>query len=256
MGILNVTDDSFYDGGRFVTEKAIAAQAEKLISEGADFIDVGGYSSRPGAPGIDTENESRRVLGAIKIIRRISSGIPVSVDTFRSEVAKQALDAGANMINDISGGELDERMFETVAGYGVPYILMHMRGAPQDMMSHTAYDDLLGEIMDYFHKKLAKLTQIGLKDVIIDVGFGFSKTTSQNYELMKNLQYFRSLNHPLLAGISRKSMIYKLLEIGSDDALNGTTVLNTIALMKGVKILRVHDVKEAKQIVEILKLMN
>ncbi len=256
MGILNVTDDSFYDGGKYFREKDIVRQAEKLIAEGADFIDIGGYSSRPGAKHIDEDSEARRVLKGIKIIRKISTRIPISVDTFRAGVAARALDAGADMVNDISGGELDDKMFETVARYNVPYILMHMRGSPQNMMEFITYEHLVAEILDYFNKKLLKLTQIGLKDVIIDVGFGFSKTVDQNYELLKNLEYFSCLNHPLLVGISRKSMIYKILKTTPEEALNGTTAVNTVALLKRAKFLRVHDVLEAREIVEIIKLIN
>jgi dihydropteroate synthase len=256
MGILNVTDDSFYDGGRFLDEKTITNQVEKLIYDGADIIDIGGYSSRPGAKHIDEESEFHRLSKGLKFIRTISPDIPVSIDTFRSQIAMKCLDLGANLVNDISAGELDSQMFHVVAKYQVPYIMMHMVGVPQNMAQHTHYDDLLIEIKNYFIKKLRQLTQFGVKDVIIDVGFGFSKTVDQNHELLKNLRLYQSLNVPILTGLSRKSMIYKVLETSPEQALNGTTVLNTLALLKGAKLLRVHDVKEAKEIVKLLKYID
>lgn len=256
IGILNVTDDSFYDGGRFMDIKAITSQAEKLIREGADIIDIGGYSSRPGAKNIDKELEFTRLSAGIKIVRKISSDIPVSVDTFRSELAKKCLDLGANIINDISAGELDPKMFGVVSSYKAPYIMMHMSGTPQNMMQNTHYENVLLEIYNYFIKKGRQLTQVGIKDVIIDVGFGFSKTVAQNHELLNNLRLYQSLNVPLLAGLSRKSMIYKLLESSPEQALNGTTVLNTIALLKGARLLRVHDVIHAKEVLKLLKYIN
>lgn len=256
IGILNVTDDSFYDGGRFMDIKAITSQAEKLIREGADIIDIGGYSSRPGAKNIDKELEFTRLSAGIKIVRKISSDIPVSVDTFRSELAKKCLDLGANIINDISAGELDPKMFGVVSSYKAPYIMMHMSGTPQNMMQNTHYENVLLEIYNYFIKKGRQLTQVGIKDVIIDVGFGFSKTVAQNHELLNNLRLYQSLNVPLLAGLSRKSMIYKLLESSPEQALNGTTVLNTIALLKGARLLRVHDVIHAKEVLKLLEYIN
>jgi dihydropteroate synthase len=253
MGILNVTDDSFYDGGRFLDNMTITKQVEKLLFEGADIIDVGGYSSRPGASHIDEEKEFKRLSTGINIIRAISSDIPISVDTFRAKVAVKCLDLGANIINDISAGELDSQMFSIVSDYQVPYIMMHMSGTPKNMDENTGYENMLSEIQNYFIKKISQLTQFGVKDVIIDVGFGFSKTVAQNYELLNHLRLYQSLNVPILAGFSRKSMIYKVLESSPEQALNGTTVVNTIALLKGASLLRVHDVKQAKEVVTLLK---
>ncbi|MDZ7606356.1 MAG: dihydropteroate synthase [Cyclobacteriaceae bacterium] len=252
MGILNITTDSFYDGGKFLTEKSIAGQAERLIQEGADILDLGACSSRPGAVEIDEETEKKRVLQGLNIIQKTGVNIPVSIDTYRSSIAEIALENGAFMINDISGGSMDEAMLPTVARYHVPFTLMHMVGTPQNMMHHTTYNEVLMESLDYFAKKLEKFTQLGIKDVIIDVGFGFSKTTEQNYFLMDNLPYFRMLNQPILVGISRKSMIYKTLQTTPEDALNGTTVLNTVACLKNADILRVHDVAKAKEVITLI----
>ncbi len=256
MGILNVTDDSFYDGGKFINDKEIALHVERLITDGVDIIDVGGYSSRPGALHIDEELEIKRTLKGIQIIRKIADGIPISVDTFRSEVAKKSIEAGAGIINDISGGSLDKKMFQTISDYNVSYIIMHMSGTPQNMANNVRYENILDEIVNYFNKKLRELTQIGIKDVIIDMGFGFSKTTPQNYILLNNLKRFRILNSPLLVGISRKSMIYKVLKTNPESALNGTSVLNAISLLKGASILRVHDVKEAKEVINLINLIS
>ena len=252
MGILNITDDSFYDGGRFKTVIQLSKQTEKLIDEGADFIDIGGYSSRPGADNISVEIERERISRGIRSIQEVSSDIIISVDTFRSEIAKEALDAGAGIINDISGGNLDKDMFHTISEFQVPYILMHMKGTPQNMVDKAKYEHLIIDLLDFFSKKLSELAQFGIKDVIIDVGFGFAKTILQNYHLLKKLEVFKVLNAPVLVGISRKSMIYKILESTPMDALNGTTTLNTIALMKNVNILRVHDVKEAKEVMSLV----
>jgi dihydropteroate synthase len=249
---LNVTDDSFYDGNRYTDEHAISKQAEKMIGEGADIIDIGGYSSRPGAKDIGEDIELKRVLKGIKAVQSVSTEIPISVDTFRSAVARSSVEEGAAMINDISGGNLDSRMFRTVCECGVPYILMHMVGSPQNMTSNAVYDNLLTEMLDYFSKKLQELTQIGIKDVIIDVGFGFSKTFAQNYDLLASLELFKVLNAPLLVGISRKSMIYRSLKINPENALNGTTAINTFSLLKGASIIRVHDVKEAKEVIDLI----
>ncbi len=256
MGILNITDDSFYDGGRFVNEKEIYVQTEKLIEDGADIIDLGGYSSRPGAKHISVELEIERVKMGLRIVRSISKNIPVSVDTFRSSVARNAVECGADIINDISGGNLDDNMFKTISELKVPYVLMHMVGNPQNMDQNTSYDHFMVDIINYFSKKLKQLTQIGIKDVIIDVGFGFSKTIPQNYTLLSNLACFQMLNTPLLVGISRKSMIYKLLESTADNALNGTSVLNAISIIKGAKILRVHDVKFAKEVITLTNMIE
>ena len=252
MGILNVTHDSFYDGGKFRTALQISRQAEKLLNEGADFIDIGGYSSRPGATDIDPDTERKNVIIGIRSTLEISENITISVDTFRSEIAKIAFEAGASIVNDISGGELDKEMFQTVSELQVPYILMHMVGTPQNMARHAKYDNLLSELLVFFSKKLSKLSQIGIKDVIIDVGFGFAKTVHQNYQILKNLEVLKALNTPMLVGISRKSMIYQILKTDPENALNGTTILNAIALLKKADILRVHDVKEAKEVVNLI----
>lgn len=256
MGILNVTPDSFYDGFRYTDESAILKQAEKMIAEGADFIDVGGYSTRPGAEDISAETELERVLPAVEIILRKFPQATLSIDTFRSSVAKRAVESGALLINDISGGEYDNEMFSTVAALNVPYLLMHMKGTPQTMARLTSYDNLLKDIIDYFHQKIFKLQQLGVKDIIVDPGFGFAKTAEQNFELLNNLNQFQILGKPILAGLSRKSMIWKTLKKDPNGALNGTTALNTIALLKGASILRVHDVREAKEIIALLGQFN
>ena len=251
MGILNVTPDSFYDGGRFVAEREIIDQTEKMIEEGATFIDVGGYSTRPGASEISEEEEIKRSVTAIKILIKKFDNIIISVDTFRSKVAEAAVQEGAAIINDVSGGELDTKMLDTVARLRVPYILMHMRGTPQNMTQFSNYDNVVKEVTNYFHQKLQRLNELGIKDIIVDPGFGFAKTIQQNFEMLKNLEYFKLLGRPLLAGVSRKSMIWKTLKISAEEALNGTTALNTVAIMKGASILRVHDVKEAVEVIKI-----
>ena len=254
MGILNITPDSFYDGKRFIEDDDIARQVTKMIDEGVDIIDVGGYSSRPGAEDISEKEELNRLNLGINIVRSLSSDIPISVDTFRSKVAETAIEnLGADIINDISGGELDPDMFDTVASLGVPYILMHMKGRPQDMQSFAAYDDLLLEMTGYFEKKLYILREKGVSDVIVDPGFGFAKGVSHNFELLKKLDLLGVLEAPLLVGVSRKSTIYKTLGTTAEDALNGTTALNMVALMVGANILRVHDVKEAKETIKLYK---
>jgi dihydropteroate synthase len=256
MGILNITPDSFYDGGNFNSEPAILKQAAKMLSEGATFIDVGGYSSRPGASDISPAEEIKRVVPAINhVIKEFPEAI-ISIDTFRSEVARAACDHGASIINDISGGSQDKLMFKTVAALDVPYILMHMRGTPETMARDTVYQNLLREIFDYFHPRLHELQQHGVKDIIIDPGFGFAKTREQNFELLGHLDMFHIFSKPVLCGLSRKSMVWKTLNITPDDALNGTTSLNTIALLKGASILRVHDVKQAKEVVDLCLAMN
>ena len=256
MGILNVTDDSFYDGGNFLTKKEITTHVEKMLREGVDIIDVGGYSSRPGALHITEELEIQRILKGIKSIRQVTEQIPISVDTFRANVAKEAVKAGAGIINDISGGNLDEKMIQTVSKLHVPYILMHMVGNPQNMTKNVNYDNILIDIVNFLAKKLKELTHFGIKDVIIDVGFGFSKTTLQNYTLLNHLKCFKILNVPLLVGISRKSMIYKILKTKPENALNGTSILNCVALLKGANIIRVHDVKEAKEVIDLINLIE
>ena len=254
MGILNVTPDSFYDGGRYNdNETTLLKQAEKMLQEGATIIDIGGYSSRPGAEHISVEEEKKRALNCIELVSKAFPEAYISVDTFRAEVAREAVAAGACMINDISGGNLDPQMFDTVASLGVPYVLMHMRGTPQNMKEKCQYDDLCGEMIDYFQSKITQLRDKGIADIIIDPGFGFAKNISQNYELLRKLRVFEMLEVPILVGLSRKSMIYKRLEITPEEALNGTTVLNTLAVLNGASILRVHDVKEAVQTIKILK---
>ena len=245
MGVLNVTPDSFYNGSRFTTESEILNQTEKMLSEGATFIDVGGYSSRPGAADITEKEEIERAVQAVKFIIKKFPDAILSIDTFRAEVARQAVSEGASMINDISGGENKSNMFSTVAALKVPYVIMHMRGTPQTMNTLTGYENLIHEITNYFHQRICLLETLGVKDIIVDPGFGFAKTIEQNFQLLKQLDYFKILGKPILAGISRKSMIWKTLEAQPADALNGTTALNMAALMKGSSILRVHDVKEA-----------
>jgi len=258
MGILNVTPDSFYDGGFYYDETAFSAQIEQLIDEGADIIDVGGYSSRPGADHISREEEWQRLEPVLKMIRAAHPEVPVSVDTFRADVAKHAVyDYGVDIINDISGGELDEQMFDVIAQLQVPYIMMHMKGTPQNMKEKAVYEDMMKEIIDYFSKKYDQLRSLGVNDVILDPGFGFAKTIDQNFLLMNQLEQFRIFDLPLLVGVSRKSMIFKSLDIQPDQALNGTTVLNTLAILSGADILRVHDVKAAKEVVRLAqKLQN
>jgi len=253
MGILNITPDSFHSGSRIDSDKHLLSQAEKMLADGATILDVGGYSSRPSAADISTEQELKRVIPSIEQLSRTFPGANISIDTFRSTVAEAAMNAGASMINDISGGMLDENMFEVVAKCNAAYILMHMRGTPQSMSKMTDYDNLLIDLTDFFVSQTSKLKTLGVSDIILDPGFGFSKNITQNYEILKYLQYFQQLNLPLLAGLSRKSMIYKSLDILPDQALNGTTVLNTIALMNGAQILRVHDVKEAIEAVKLYK---
>lgn len=256
MGIINVTPNSFYAGSRQIDLRSILKQAEKMLAEGATFLDVGGYSSRPGAEDVSLEEESQRVLPAIQAVIKEFPRAFVSVDTFRSSIAQQAVDVGACMVNDISGGELDNQMFSTIAELQVPYVLMHMRGTPQTMTQHTDYEDLIKDIMDYFHPKVYQLRLMGVKDCMVDVGFGFSKTVEQNFTLLNALDYFKMLEKPLLVGLSRKSMIWRTLKTDAEHALNGTTTLHTIALIKGASILRVHDVKEAVETIELVGKYN
>ncbi|MBL7859405.1 MAG: dihydropteroate synthase [Cyclobacteriaceae bacterium] len=256
MGILNITPDSFYDGGKYQSEAAILKHAEKMLLEGASFLDVGGYSSRPGADDVSTSEESNRVIPAIRSLAKEFPQAIISIDTFRSNVAKASVEEGAGIINDISGGELDPAMFETVAALNVPYILMHMRGNPKSMRALTTYNNLVKEVLDYFAEKISQLQLLGVKDIIIDPGFGFAKTREQSFELLHHLQHLQILGKPILAGLSRKSMIWKSLTIAPEDALNGTTSLNTIALLKGANILRVHDVKAAMEIIKLNNVLN
>ena len=251
MGILNITPDSFFEESRVNTESEIVKLAERMLSEGATFLDVGGYSSRPGAKNISPDEECTRVIKAVRAIVKEFPEAIISVDTFRAEVARQGILEGAGMINDIAAGELDAKMFETIAALNVPYIAMHMRGTPQTMKEFTSYDNLVLDVMNYFVEKISRLTALGVNDIIVDPGFGFAKTVDQNFELLAHLDYFKNLNRPILAGLSRKSMIWKTLNITADEALNGTIALNMAALLRGASILRVHDVKEA---IEIIKL--
>ena len=252
MGILNVTPDSFYDGARYQTDSEILQQTEKMLFEGATFIDVGAYSTRPHAADISIEEEMKRSLRAIRLILKNFPDALLSIDTFRSEVAAAAIQEGAGLVNDISGGSLDPTMFDVVAGLKVPYIVMHMRGNPQTMTEETRYDNFIKDIVDYFHKKIDQLRSRSIADIVIDPGFGFAKTREQNFQLLQNLDYFSIFGKPVLAGLSRKSMIWKTLNVTPDEALNGTTSLNTIALLKGAGILRVHDVKEAMQAIRLV----
>jgi len=253
MGILNVTPNSFYDGGKHVDEKSILLQVEKMLLEGATFIDIGGYSSKPNAEFVSEEEELQRILPVVQKVLNEFPGTIISIDTFRSKVAKETVESGAAMINDISAGNLDDAMLQTIADLQVPYIMMHMRGTPQTMQSMTQYENIVKEMIFYFSERVAKARSLGINDLIIDPGFGFAKTLEQNFEVLNKLELFQMLELPLLAGVSRKSMIYKTLETTAEFALNGTTSLNTISLLKGAKILRVHDVKEA---VECVKLFN
>lgn len=256
MGILNLTPDSFFDGGIYQNEKSIIEKVAKMMNEGATFIDVGAYSSRPNAIHISEEEELKRLIPTLKLLFKTFPELLISVDTFRSKVALASVENGACIINDISAGEMDEKMFETVAKLQVPYILMHMKGTPQNMHKNPTYENIISEIMSYFSEKIYQLRKLGLNDLIIDVGFGFGKTLEHNYQLLQNLDYFKHLNIPILTGISRKSMLQKPLNITADKALNATTVANTIALLKGSSILRVHDVKEAVEAVKITSMLN
>ena len=253
MGILNVTPDSFYAGSRTPAPEQIEARVHQIVDEGADIIDIGAYSSRAQADDIAPDEEMRRLASGLEIIRKLYPQAHVSVDTFRADVASRCVrEYGVQMVNDISGGELDPRMFETVADLKVPYILMHMKGTPQTMMQQTHYDHLIAEMLYYFAERIARLESLGVNDIIIDPGFGFSKTLDDNYRLMNRLDEFARIGLPLLVGISRKSMIYKLLGSTPDESLNGTTVLNTLALLGGAHILRVHDVKAAVETVNLV----
>ena len=252
MGILNVTPDSFYDGGFYDNQKKVIDQVEKMINDGASIIDIGGYSSRPGADNISPDVELARVLPVVKMIKKRFKKVLISIDTFRSEVAKQCVENGADIINDISGGSLDSKMFETVAKLNVPYIIMHMRGNPANMMDKIDYENIIEEMGSYFSKKIELAKSFGINDIIIDPGFGFSKTTKQNFDVLKNLTSLNKLDKPMLVGVSRKSMIYKTLNISPIDSLNGSTVLHTISLLKGANIIRTHDVKEANDCIRLV----
>jgi dihydropteroate synthase len=256
MGILNLTPDSFFDGGKYNNEPQIITQVEQMINDGASIIDVGGYSTRPGAETVSEEEELQRVLPIVKLLKANFRDIIISIDTFRSEVAKKCIEAGADLINDISGGTLDDNLFDTVADLNVPYVLMHIKGTPQNMQDNPTYTDVVKEVKDYFTKKIDQLNAKGVTNIILDPGFGFGKTVEHNYELLKHLDQFQSFGLPVLAGLSRKSMINKVLGTTPEEALNGTTVLNTIALQKGASILRVHDIAAAKECVKLLKKLD
>ncbi len=251
MGIINVTPDSFYAGSRLEGTNAVLQQAEQMLKDGATILDIGGQSTRPGSEKLSAEDELKRVIEPIKVILQNIPEAFISIDTYYSLVAKEAIAAGASIINDISAGTMDERMIETVAGLKVPYVLMHMQGTPQSMQQHPQYDDVTKEILDFFILKKDELQKAGITDIIIDPGFGFGKTIAHNFELLRNLSVFSMLDCPLLLGISRKSTISKTLGITAEETLNGTTVLNTIGLMNGAAVLRVHDVKEAAEAVKL-----
>ena len=256
MGILNVTPNSFFDGGKYKNESEMLSQVGKMLNDGATFIDVGAYSSKPSAEFVSEEEELQRIVPIINLILEYYPETLISVDTFRSELAQVCIENGAAIINDISAGNLDDKMLETIAKYNVPYIMMHMRGTPQTMQKMTSYDNIVKEMLFYFSEKVAQARSFGINDLIIDPGFGFAKTLEQNYEVLQKMELFEILELPLLAGVSRKSMIYKTLNSTAGEALNGTTVLNTIALTKGAKILRVHDVKEAMECVTLFNKIN
>ena len=252
MGVLNITPDSFYDGGNYTSKEKILGRVNTMINDGCDILDIGAYSSKPGAKNITPDEELKRLSPVLEIVRTKFPDIIISVDTFRSEVAKKVVAYfNVNIINDISAGELDVKMFETMAELNVPYILMHMQGNPQNMQNNPQYNNVIQELMEYFSEKVEKLKLLGVHDLIIDPGFGFGKTVDHNYQILKYLDDFKIFELPILVGLSRKSMINKILEISPEEALNGTTVLNTLALINGANILRVHDVKEAKETIKL-----
>jgi len=254
MGILNITPDSFYKHSRFNTDEEILKAAVKMMEEGADILDVGGYSSRPGAVNITQEEEGKRVLRAIKLIRRELPEAIISIDTFRADMAKEAVvECGAHIVNDISGGDADTEMFSVIEKLNVPYIMMHMKGDPLTMQKNPVYKDVVADILSWFGERIFRLQSVGVKDIIIDPGFGFGKTADHNFDLLRRLSDFSIAGLPFMVGVSRKSMIWKTLEISADEALNGTTALNAIALVNGADILRVHDVKEAVQTIKLIK---
>ncbi|MBT3523744.1 MAG: dihydropteroate synthase [Flavobacteriaceae bacterium] len=256
MGVLNVTPDSFYDGGVFSNEKKILTQVEKMILDGADIIDIGGFSSKPGAKTISLKEEEKRVIPIIKLINKTFNKIIISVDTFRSEIAEKSLNEGASIINDISGGDLDKNIYQISYKYKAPYIMMHMNGVPLNMQNNPKYENINHDIIKDFTSKIDSAEKKGVCDIIIDPGFGFGKTIQHNYQILNNLKLYTVLKKPILVGISRKSMIYKLLKTDPSKALNGTTSLNTIALINGANILRVHDVKEAKEVIKLYSFLK
>ena len=256
MGVLNVTPDSFYDGGVYSNEKKILLQVEKMISDGADIIDIGGFSSKPGAKTISVKEEEKRVIPIIKLINNTFNKIIISVDTFRGEIAEKSLNEGASIINDISGGNLDKNIYQIANKYRVPYIMMHMKGVPANMQANPKYENINYEIIKDFSYKIDLAEKKGVCDIIIDPGFGFGKSIEHNYQILNNIKLYTVLKKPILVGISRKSMIYKLLKTDPSKALNGTTSLNTIALINGANILRVHDVKEAKEVIKLYSFLK
>lgn len=256
MGILNMTPDSFHDGGSYKNQKDVLLKVESMLEEGATFIDVGGYSSRPGADHVAENEELKRVIPVVELLVKEFPHILISIDTFRSKVADLSIKAGAAIINDISAGNLSPDMFNTIAKHQVPYIMMHMKGKPRNMQDNPVYDDVVKEMVFYFSEKIKQARDQKINDIVIDPGFGFGKTLEHNYEILNNLEFFKNLDKPILVGLSRKSMIYKLLKTSSEEALNGTTALHSIALMKGANILRVHDVKEAMECVKLVGQMS
>lgn len=255
MGVINITPDSFFGGSRHSNDKTILNKVSLMIAQGAEIIDIGGHSTRPGAEKVSAQQEMDRVIPVIELIVK-ELPCTISIDTYRSSVAKSAINSGASLINDISGGQLDEEMFHTIGELKVPYVLGHMKGNFETMMNETDYDDLVSEIVDFFASKISQLKDLGVIDIVIDPGFGFSKTLDQNFELLKSLAYFSNLGIPVMVGISRKSMIYNFLEKSPEEALNGTTVLNTIALQNGASILRAHDVTEASEVIKLYEKIN
>jgi dihydropteroate synthase len=256
MGVLNLTPDSFYDGNNFNNEKKILNQVEKMLNDGATFIDIGAYSSRPGATHISVDEEKSRIIGTVELLINEFPDANLSIDTFRSSIADECLNAGASIINDITASEYDSEILKIAHKHNAPYVMMHMKGMPQDMMKQNKYDNLIKDIIYYFSKKIEAARTAKVNDIIIDPGFGFSKNIDQNYDLLKNLGLLKSIHLPILVGLSRKSMIYKLLKTTPELALNGTTSLNTIALLNGANILRVHDVKEAMECIKITNQFN
>jgi len=256
MGILNLTPDSFFDGGKYKDEASILHQVEYMLNHGATFIDMGAYSSRPGAEHVSEDEELKRMVPVIDLILKTFPDTLISVDTFRSKVAEKSIEHGAAIINDIAAGNLDDAMFDTVAKHQVPYIMMHMKGTPQSMQKEAVYEDLINDLRFYFSKKIKETTSKKINDIIIDPGFGFAKTTGQNYTLLNHLDMFQTFGLPILIGLSRKSMIYKVLESSPKEALNGTTALHTIALLKGTNIIRAHDVKEATECVKLVEALK
>ena len=253
MGILNLTSNSFYDGGKYNNTKKILIQTKKMINEGANIIDIGAQSSRPGSNEISEEEELNRIIPSLIEIRKKFPNVLISIDTYRAKVAEESINNGADIINDISSGDLDQNMFSIIAKYKVPYIIMHMLGTPKKMQDNPTYKNVVDDIINYFQQKIEILNNLGVDNLIIDPGFGFGKTLEHNYEILNNLEKFKCLKYPILVGVSRKSMVYKLLDTDANQALNGTSVANTIALTKGTDILRVHDIKEA---VECIKIVN